>query len=255
MRPLIVSQESASRLTQLPVHIFLQSFNTSFPQPTSWRVSLLPSRVTPRLHTMLLTKKSPKASLLLDYEKTPWRGNSGTPSAHGCASQPITEASRTRSSSYKYLLTRSTRVYLMPTTSPSTNEAWNNTSAPWDKSSRPWGPLTQDSTTWAQSTFAWDNSLRQAIKKIVPPEDSASSPSPSSTAWTQLPTVALQETKLSQTLHGSPSSSSSDPRHTVPVGQIPSPPLQPARHPVLCGKSTHPIHHRFRRHLCRRYLR
>ena len=68
---------------------------------------------------MLLTKQSLKASPLLDYAKTTRRGNSGTPSAHGCASQPISEAYKTRSSSYKYFLTRSARASLRPTTSPS----------------------------------------------------------------------------------------------------------------------------------------
>ena len=47
-------------------------------------MSLLPSRVTPRIHTMLLTKQSPKASPLQDCAKTTQHGNSGTHSAHGC---------------------------------------------------------------------------------------------------------------------------------------------------------------------------
>ena len=109
---------AASRLTHLLVHTFIQSFNTSFPHPTPWRLSLLAYRVTPRLHTMKLTKKSSKASPLLDYAKTTRRGNSATTSAHVCASQPISEASGTRYTSYKYLLTRSARAYLRPTTSP-----------------------------------------------------------------------------------------------------------------------------------------
>ena len=88
--------DTASRLTHLPVHTFLQLFNTSFPQPTPWRLSFLPSGVTPRLHTMPLTKNSPKASPLLDYTKTTQRGNSGTTYAYGCASQPISEASGTQ---------------------------------------------------------------------------------------------------------------------------------------------------------------
>ena len=85
---------AASRLTHLPVPVFLKSFNTSFPQLTPWRLSLLPSGVTPRLHTMLLTKHSPKSYPLPDCANTTLRGNNGTPSAHGCASQPTYKESQ-----------------------------------------------------------------------------------------------------------------------------------------------------------------
>ena len=124
---------------------------------------LLPSGETPRPHIMLLTKQSPKASPLQDYARTTQHGNSGTPFAHSCTSQTTSRTSKTRSHSYKSLLTRSAQASWQQTTSPSTNEAWSNTSAPWDRSSQPWGPLTQDSTTWAQRTFAWDDSLRHTI--------------------------------------------------------------------------------------------
>ena len=59
-----IEADASSQLTHLPVHTFIKSFNTYFPQPTPWRLSHLPSGVTPRLHTMLLTKQSPKASPL-----------------------------------------------------------------------------------------------------------------------------------------------------------------------------------------------
>ena len=128
----------------------------------------MPSVVTPRLHTMLLTNQSPKASLLPDWAKTTQRGNNGTPSAHGCASQPTYKASRTQSPSYKSSLTRSAQASLQPITSPSTNEVWSNISAPWDRSLQPWGGQTQDSPPWAPSIFDWDNSLRPKQKKILP---------------------------------------------------------------------------------------
>ena len=53
-----IEADAASILTPLLLHTFLQSFNTSFPQPTTCRMYLLPSGVTPRLHTMLLTNHS-----------------------------------------------------------------------------------------------------------------------------------------------------------------------------------------------------
>ena len=59
-----IEADAASRLTHLPVHTFIQSFNTSFPHPMPWWLPFLPSGVTPRLHTMLLTNHSPKASPL-----------------------------------------------------------------------------------------------------------------------------------------------------------------------------------------------
>ena len=59
-----IEADAALRLTHLSVHSFIKYFNTSFTQPTPWRLSLLPSGVTPRLHTMLLIKQSPKASPL-----------------------------------------------------------------------------------------------------------------------------------------------------------------------------------------------
>ena len=127
-----IEADAALRLTHLPVHAFLKYFNTSFPQPTPWLLSLLPSRGTPRLHIMLLTKLSPKASPIRDYARTTHRGNSGTPSAHGCTFSTTSKASRTRSSSYRYLLTSYAQASWQLTTSPSTSEAWSNTSAPWD---------------------------------------------------------------------------------------------------------------------------
>ena len=36
-----IEADAASRLTHLPVHAFLESFNTSFPQPTPWRLSAI----------------------------------------------------------------------------------------------------------------------------------------------------------------------------------------------------------------------
>ena len=205
-----------------------------------WRLSLLTYGVTPRLHTMLLTKYSLKASPLLKFAKTTRRGNSGTPSDHGCASQPISEASGTQYPSYKSSLTMSARVSLRPITSPSTNEAWNNTSAPWDRSSRPWGPLTQESTTWAQSTFAWDDSLRHARKKY-----------PSPRRVFPLPVSILHF------MDSVASSSSQREKAIIDLAWIAffflirpgeycagktdnvSTPLQPAQHPVHCAKSTH----------------
>ena len=59
-----IEADAASQLNHPPVHAFLKYFNTSFPQPTPWWLSLLPSGATPRLHTMLLTKQPPKASPL-----------------------------------------------------------------------------------------------------------------------------------------------------------------------------------------------
>ena len=100
-----IEADVASRLTHLPVHALLKSFNTSFPQPTPWRMSLLTSGVTPRLHTMLLTKQSPKASPLQNCAKTTHFGNSGTPSAHGCTSHTTSKISATRSPSYRSSLT------------------------------------------------------------------------------------------------------------------------------------------------------
>ena len=144
-----IEADAALRLTHLLVHAFIKSFNTSFPRPTPWQLSLLTSGVTPRLHIMLLTNYSPKASPLQYYAMTTQPGNSGTPSAHGCKFPTTSKASRTRSLSYKYSLTRSAQASWRPTTSPYTSEAWNNTSAPWDRSSRPWGPLTRAAlTTW-----------------------------------------------------------------------------------------------------------
>ena len=172
---------SASRLNHLPVPAFLKSFNTSIPQSTPWQVYLLPSRVTPRIHTMLLIKQSPKDSPLPYCAKTTQSGDNGTPSAHSYASQQTYKASKTQSPSYKYFLTRSAQASLQPTTSLSKNEAWSNTSTPWDRSSRPWGLQTQDCTPWAPSIFAWDNSLRPTRNKILPPEECALSLSPSST--------------------------------------------------------------------------
>ena len=80
-----IKADAALRLTHLPVHIFLKPFNTSFPQLTTWRMSLLPYGVTLRLHTMLLTKHAPKASPLPDSARTTSRENNGTNSANGCA--------------------------------------------------------------------------------------------------------------------------------------------------------------------------
>ena len=154
-----IEADAASRLTHLPVHAFLKSFNTSFPQPTPWHLSLLPSGVTPRLHTMLLTKQSPKAYPLRDYARTAHHGHSGTPSAHGCRFQTTSKTSKKRSPSYRSSITRSAQASWQRTTSPSTSEAWSNTSALWDRYLRPWGPLTQDSTVWAPSTLPWDDSL------------------------------------------------------------------------------------------------
>ena len=102
-----IEADAASRLTHLQVHAFLKSFNTSFPHPMPWRLSLLPSGVTPRLHTMLITKQSPKSSPLRDYARTKQRGNSGTPSAHCCIFQTTSKTSKTRSPTYRSLLIRS----------------------------------------------------------------------------------------------------------------------------------------------------
>ena len=154
-----IEADAASRLAHLPVHAFLKSFNTYFPQLTPWGLSLLPFGVTPRLHMMLLTKQSPKASPLQDCAKITQRGNSETPSAHGRTSHTTSKILATRSPSYRYLLKKSAQAFLPQTTSPYTNEAWNNTSAPWDRSLRPWGGLTHDSTVWETSTFAWDDSM------------------------------------------------------------------------------------------------
>ena len=154
-----IKADAGSRITHLPVPAFLKYFNTYFPQSTPWRLYFLPSGVTPRLHTMLLKKNLPKASTLPDCAKTTQHGENGTPSAHGYAYQQTYNASRTKSPSYKYFLTRSAHASLQPTTSLSTNEACSNTSALWDRSLRTWGPQTQDSTPWAPSIFAWDDSL------------------------------------------------------------------------------------------------
>ena len=112
-----IEADAASRLTHLPVHAFLKSFNTSFPQPTPWRLSLLPFGVTPRLYTMLITKQSPKTSPLQDCSKTTQHGNSGTPSAHGCTSHTTSKMSATKSPSYRSLLTRSVQESSPQTTS------------------------------------------------------------------------------------------------------------------------------------------
>ena len=91
-------------------------------------------------------------------------------------------------------------------------------------------------------------------KKILPPEESASSPSPSYTAWNQLPTAALQEKNyriphLDRLLLPLPTRGilRRRDRHRLH-------PLQPAKHPVLCEKSNHPSHCSFRHHLRRRHL-
>ena len=219
---------TASRLTHLPVPAFIKSFNTSFPHPMPWRISLLPYGVMPQLHNMLLTNKSPRASPLPDSARTKRRGKNGTPSAHGCASQPTSKASETPTPFYRYLITRSAQAALQLTTSLSTREVWSNTSAPWVRSLRPWGIHTRDSTQWAPSTFVWDNSFRPIRRKILPPEGYLPSLYPSSTEWTQHPKVAPQENKQSHTSPVSHSSSSSDPENTAPAVQTPSPPTSPS---------------------------
>ena len=90
-----IEADSASRLNHLPVPTFIKYFNTYFPQSTPWRLSLLPSGVKPRIHTMLLTKQSPKDPPISDCAKTIHHGDNGTPSAHGYASQHTYKASRT----------------------------------------------------------------------------------------------------------------------------------------------------------------
>ena len=161
-----IEADAALQLTHLPVHAFLKYFNTYFPQPTPWRLSLLPSGVTPRLHIMLLTKQSPKASPLWEYTRTTQHGNGGTPSAHGCTFPTTSKISKTRSPSYRSSLIRSAQASWRPTTSTSTSATWNNTSAPWDRSSLQWGPLTRYSTAWVPSTFAWDDSLQPLLVRI-----------------------------------------------------------------------------------------
>ena len=79
-----IKTAAASRLTHLPVTAFIKSFNTPFPQSTTGRLYLLPSGMKLSLHTMLLTKQSPKASQLPDFAKTTKRGDNRTPSVHGC---------------------------------------------------------------------------------------------------------------------------------------------------------------------------
>ena len=112
--------DATSRLTHLPVPAFLKHFNTTFPQPTPWRLYLLPYRVAPRLHTTIITNNSLKASPLQEYSRITQRGINGTPSSHGCAPQPTYKASVTPHPSYKYFLTRYTQDNLQQTTSPST---------------------------------------------------------------------------------------------------------------------------------------
>ena len=85
-------------------------------------------------------------------------------------------------------------------------------------------PQNQDSTQWAQSIFAWDNSFQPTQKKIPPPEECAHSLYPSSTVWNQLPKASRLEEEQLQTFPGSLSSSSSDPVNTARVEQIQSPP-------------------------------
>ena len=74
---------AASRLTHLRLPAFIKSSNNSFPQLTPWRLSPLSSVVETRLHTMILTKQSPKASPLPYCKRITQCGNYGTPSAHG----------------------------------------------------------------------------------------------------------------------------------------------------------------------------
>ena len=69
--------------------------------------------------------------------------------------------------------------------------------------------------------------MQPTQNNILPPEEYAPSPSPSSTAWTQSPKAALLEGEQSQTSHVSHSSPSSNLGNTWQAEQTQSPPPSP----------------------------
>ena len=69
--------DSSSQITHLLISDFLQHFQSTFPHPTPWGLCLLKYAVTPRLHTMLLIKHSPKACPLQDSTGKHFEGEIG----------------------------------------------------------------------------------------------------------------------------------------------------------------------------------
>ena len=132
-----VESHVASWFTHLLVHILFRHLNYSFPQHMPWRLYHLISIVKPRMHTMLLTKQSPKDCPLQDFTRTTPCGNSWTPSAPGSESSQTSKESVTPSHFFKYFLTMSVQASWSPKTNPSKNAAWINTSALWGGSLRP----------------------------------------------------------------------------------------------------------------------
>ena len=130
---------------------------------------LLISAVIHLLHTMLITKNSPKACPIKEYARTTPPRNSGIPSTSVSASWPTYNGSNTPYHSYKYLLTRYVRESWMPSENQFKSEAWSNTSAPWDRSSRKWGYYNPDSTLWAPSNFDWDDNFHHIRRKTTHP--------------------------------------------------------------------------------------
>ena len=201
-------EDSSSSLTHLPIHKFLQHLRSTFTHSFPWRLCPLPFAARRRLHTMLHTRLSPKASPLPISTSTERRGVNGTASYNGFKSQSTSTSSKTPCHSLKYSLTRYERDSLQSRIMTIKNKVWINTSAQQSKYSRMWGSQTPNLTEWDPSTFVWSNNLQPTIEKIFCPPQSSTCQSTSSTPSTPSHKAAPTASKPSPTSPGSHYSSS-----------------------------------------------
>ena len=134
---------------------------------------------------MLHNKRSLKVSIPQSTRNNPPPSASGTSSEIGCTSLPISKESPIPSLSSRYLSIASVPEPLQPQGEPSRRGMWSSTFSRLARYFQPWGTTTPGKTSWARSSFAWDNSLRTTQSKTlllpesVPFQYPSSYPSPS----------------------------------------------------------------------------
>jgi hypothetical protein len=137
--------DDASRLWHLSDSAFLSYFNKTYPQPQSWVLCPLRSKMSSAVISAL-QKKRPSPESFLAAALPPARtGTSGHPFVSPSTRAPCSLTSLTKSDFSKSLPIESARepLHVTPATNRSDLEQWRTTSAPSVRASPVWGPWTR----------------------------------------------------------------------------------------------------------------
>ena len=140
--------DATSRLTHIPVRLFLSHLKMHFSQSKYWCVLPLPPARRKQLTTMLHSKRSTKVFLQRSSKRRPPPGANGGAYAAGYTSPPISKASNTPSLYFIFLKSAYVPTFCLQQVTPTRNDCLINTSASSAPSSRHWGPTTHDTTEW-----------------------------------------------------------------------------------------------------------